>query len=77
MSDADNTERHHRVDPERETDRQSSQAAMQEKALRQPGIREIMRVYYYWQSAEEGLNAYRAATKEPMIITTANHANQT
>lgn len=41
------------------SDRQSNQKVMLEKSLQQPGMREIMKIYKNWQSANEGLNPYR------------------
>ena len=58
-----------------ESKRQIAQTAMLEEALRQPGIREMITVYEDWRIADRGLEPYRAATKEPMSITTTNHAN--
>ena len=63
------------TDKDRQPDRESERAAMLEEALRRPGIREVMEVYQDWEQADRGLDAYRAATKEPMIITTTDHAN--
>jgi len=65
----------HPTNAEQKSERQSSQAAMLEEALRQPGIREIMEVYEDWQSSDHGLDSYRAATKEPRRITTTDRAN--
>ena len=58
-----------------QSDRASQHAAMLEEALERPGMREIMNVYRDWQRADRGLDSYRAATKEPLIIKTTDHAN--
>jgi len=69
------TTRHHQPNLERESDRQSKQAAMLEEALQQPGIREIMKVYEDWRTADSRQDAYRAAMKYPMSVITTNHTN--
>ena len=58
MSDTHATK--HR-DSKREQDRKTMLGA----ALARPGVREVMEVYRNWQKADSGLDAYRAATKEP------------
>ena len=70
-----NTDRENQASADAESERRAAQAAMLEEALRQPGLREMMMVYEDWRFADSGLEPYRAATKEPMSITTTNHAN--
>lgn len=72
---SENTERENQAAQGNESQRQAAQATMLEEALRQPGIREMMMVYEDWRTADSGLETYRAATKEPMSITTTDHAN--
>ena len=72
---SESTERKKRGTQGEESERQVAHAAMLEEVLRQPGIREMMMVYEDWRVADSGLDPYRAATKEPMSITTTNHAN--
>ena len=55
--------------------REEERVALLEEALGRPGIREAMKVYQDWQRADRGLDAYRAATKTPRIITTTDHVN--
>ena len=49
--------------------------AMLETALARPGVREFMEVYQDWQKADRGLDAYRSATKEPLITTTTDRTS--
>lgn len=49
--------------------------AMLEAALARPGVREFMEVYQDWQKADRGLDAYRWATKEPLITTTTDRTS--
>ena len=70
-----NTDRENQASADAESERQAAQAAMLEEALRQPGLREMMMVYEDWRFADSGFEPYRATTKEPMSITTTNHAN--
>lgn len=49
--------------------------AMLEAALARPGVREFMEVYQDWQKADRGLDAYRSATKEPLITTTTDRTS--
>ena len=49
--------------------------AMLRDALSRPSIREVMKVYHGWQEKDQGLDAYRAAVKEPEQITTTNYSN--
>ena len=58
-----------------QSDREAQHAAMLKEALERPGVREMMTVYRDWRQADSGLDPYRAATKEPLIITTTDHAN--
>lgn len=55
--------------------REHARASMLEEALKQPGVRDVLAVYRDWQRADSGLNAYRAATKEPARVVTTDHAN--
>lgn len=50
-------------------------AAMLDEALRRPGVQEVMEVYGAWERADNGLDAYRAATKRVGEFTTTDHAN--
>ena len=59
----------------RDSKRERDRKAMLEVALARPGVREVMEVYRNWQEADSGLDAYRAATKEPRRTMTTNHAN--
>ena len=56
--------------------REQARRALLEDALKQPGIREIMRVYGDWTHVDRGLDSYRASTREAQRITTTDHANQ-
>lgn len=49
--------------------------AMLKAALARPGAREFMEVYQGWQKADSGLDAYRSATKEPLITTTTDRTS--
>ena len=49
--------------------------ALLEKALAQPGIPEVMRVYGLWQERDEWLNSYRTATRKSFVFTDTNHTN--
>ena len=49
--------------------------AMLKAALARPGVREFMEVYQGWQKADRGLDAYRSATKEPLITTTTDRTS--
>lgn len=55
--------------PERERE------ALLQKALARPGVREVMQAYKTWQELDEGLNAYRRATRRALKITVTSHAN--
>ena len=62
------------------TDKDSSKraeehAAMLKEALGRPGVREVMEVYGEWRQIEKELDAYRAATKKAIRVTTTDHAN--
>ena len=59
----------------KQSHREAAHAAMLEEALRRPGVREAMEVYRGWQRADNGLDPYRAATKQPWVTTTTDHAN--
>ncbi len=59
----------------RDSKREQDRKAMLEAALARPGVHEVMEVYRNWQKADSGLDAYRAATKEPQTITTTDHTN--
>ncbi len=61
--------------PMPQSQRERVRAALLEEALKQPGVRDVMEVYRNWQRADEGLSAYRAATKESARIRTTDHAN--
>ena len=50
-------------------------AEMLEKALRRPGIREAMNVFYGWQNRDQILETYRSATIGTEQMTTTNHTN--
>lgn len=68
------------MNTQRKTQRSSSKreqehAELLERALARPGIREVMDVYDNWREKEQGLYAYRAATKKPEHITTTNSTN--
>ena len=52
--------------------REREHAEMVEAALARPGVRELMAVYRGWQEKDGGLDAYRAATKAPGLVTTTN-----
>ena len=58
-----------------QSSRESQRVALLNKALSRPGVREMMAVYRNWQLADRGLDAYREATKEPLITTTTDRAN--
>ncbi len=58
-----------------QSNRAAVHAAMLKEALRRPGVREAMEVYRDWQRTDNGLASYRAATKQPSITTTTDHAN--
>ena len=55
--------------------REQEHAAMLKKALARPGVRQAMKVYHDWRKKDQGLDAYRSATKEPEQILTTNHTN--
>ena len=55
--------------------RERERSAMLEEALARPGVREVMKVYAQWKRQDQGLESYRAATKEPFQINTTDHAN--
>lgn len=57
------------------TKRADQHTAMLDEALRRPGVREVMEVYGAWQRADNGLDAYRAATRRVREFTTTDHAN--
>ena len=59
----------------KQSNREAVHAEMLKEALRRPGVREAMEVYRGWQRADNGLDSYRAATKQPWITTTTDHAN--
>lgn len=59
----------------RDSKREQDRRAMLEVALARPGVREVMEVYRNWQEADSGLDAYRAATKEPLRTMTTDRAN--
>ena len=59
----------------RDSKRERDRKAMLEVALARPGVREVMEVYRNWQEADSGLDAYRAATKEPLRTMTTDRAN--
>ena len=46
-----------------------------DEAHKRPGIPEIMRVYGGWRRADQGLDSYRAATRQPHHIMTTDHSN--
>lgn len=66
MSDPKSSDQH--------SDRQAECASMLEEALRRPGVREMMQVYRNWQQADQGLDAYRAATAGRPDTTTSDRA---
>ena len=49
--------------------------ALLQKALDQPGIPEVMRVYGLWQERDEWLNSYRTATRKSFEFTDTNRTN--
>ena len=55
--------------------REQEHAKLLERALARPGIREVMNVYGNCREKEQGMNAYRAATKRSERITTTNSSN--
>lgn len=55
--------------------RQQQRDVLLKRALARPGVKEVMEVYGGWQKADSGLDSYRSAVKEPMIVTTTNRAN--
>lgn len=59
----------------KQSNREAVHAAMLKEAFRRSGVREAMKVYRDWQRADKGLDSYRAATKQPSITTTTDHAN--
>lgn len=67
-----NTQSKSRRSPSR---REREHAELLKRALARPGIREVMDIYENWREMEQGLNAYRAATKKPERITTTNSTN--
>ena len=69
MKSAMKKEKSKRSKRERECD------AMLEEALKRPGAREVMQVYQNWEEADQGLDSYRQATKEPMRMTTTDRTN--
>ena len=54
--------------------REQARDVMLEEALARPSVREFMEVFQNWQKADQGLNSYRLATKQPQHITTTDHA---
>lgn len=56
-------------------EREQKRKTMLEEALSRPGVREAMKVYEQWQRQDQGLDPYRAATKERSQIITTDHAN--
>ena len=48
---------------------------MLKKALRCPGVHEVMEVYGAWERADRGLDAYRIASRGAGVFTTTDHAN--
>ena len=56
-------------------DRERAHADMLTAAVARPGVREAMEVFQDWQTKDQALDAYRAATKQADQITTSNHAN--
>ncbi len=69
------TTKHPQANSGQKSECQSNQAVMLEEVLRQPGTPEVMKVCEGWRSADRGLDAYREATKNPMIISTTDHTN--
>ena len=57
------------------TQLEKEHATLLKEALDRPGVREAMKVYHDWQRADRGLDAYRAAMKDPQITTTTDRAN--
>ncbi len=49
--------------------------ALLKDALSRPGVAEYMKVYQGWQKQDEGLDSYRAATREIITVSTTDHAN--
>ncbi len=43
-----------------------------EAALARPGVRDVMEVYRGWQEKDQGLDAYRSATKAAGRVTNSN-----
>ena len=64
-----------RLEKEHPSDREQEHATLLKEALDRPGVRETMKVYHDWQRADRGLDAYRAAMKDPQITTTTDRAN--
>lgn len=56
-----------------ESEREKQRTQMLETALARPGVREVMKVYQDWREKNQGLDAYRSATKKPEQITTTNY----
>lgn len=56
-----------------ESEREKQHSEMLKSALARPGVREVMEVYQGWREKDQGLDAYRSATKAPEQIKTTNY----
>ena len=60
---------------EKPSTRAQSHEEMLKEAQSRPGVREMMEVFGYWQKADKGMDAYRAATRKRNITTTVPHTS--
>ncbi len=67
-----NKSKHQRTRSKQKSERQSNQEKMLKKALQQPGMREVMKIYEHWQSANRGLDPYYRMAGNSSTTTT-NH----
>ena len=56
-------------------DLEKTHAEMLEAALARPGVREMMEVYGNSQEMDRGLDSYRAAAKNPVLITNSDSSS--
>ena len=56
-------------------DHQAAHATLLKRALERPGVQDVMTVYQGWRWADQGLDPYRAATTDPAVTKTTDHAN--
>ncbi len=58
-----------------QSQRAKDHEAMLEEALARPGVREVMSVFEHWRKTDQGLDAYRLATRENGRVTYSNSTN--